>query len=122
MKSSRSSVLVVEWASFKKKPQGKKKNKSAKKQKKKSKPKKDTSKKAVEKEKCFHCNSNGYERRNYPSYLESLKMEKGEQPSEGMLIIESNLIVSSTSSWILDSDSSAHICMSIQGLIVEIRM
>ena len=34
-----------------------------------------------------------------------------------MLIIESNLTVSSTSSWILDSSSSAHICTLMQDLI-----
>ena len=33
-----------------------------------------------------------------------------------MLILESNLTVSSTSSWVLDSGSSAHLCTSIQGL------
>ena len=33
-----------------------------------------------------------------------------------MLIIESNLMVSSASSWILDSGSSAHLCTSMQGL------
>ena len=60
LKSSRHSVLIVEWAPSKKKSQGKKKNKSAKKQKKESKPKKDTLKKAVEKEKYFHCNSDSH--------------------------------------------------------------
>ena len=34
-----------------------------------------------------------------------------------MLIIESNLIVFSTSSWILDSGLSAYICTSMQGLV-----
>ena len=33
-----------------------------------------------------------------------------------MLVIESNLIVSSASSWILDSDSSAHLCTFMQDL------
>ena len=32
-----------------------------------------------------------------------------------MLIIESNLTVSSASSWVLDSGSSAHLCTSMQG-------
>ena len=82
-------------------------------QKKDSKPKKDTLNEAVRKEKCFHCNSDGHWRRNCPSYLESLKMKKDDQLSDGMLVIESNLIVSSTSSWVLDSGSSAHICTSI---------
>ena len=33
-----------------------------------------------------------------------------------MLIIESNLTISSASSWMLDSGSSAHLCTSMQGL------
>ena len=39
-----------------------------------------------------------------------------------MLIIESNLTISSTYSWILDSGSSAHICTSIKGLIESRRL
>ena len=39
-----------------------------------------------------------------------------------MLVIKSNLMVSSTSSWILDSSSSAHICTSMQGLIESRRL
>ena len=33
-----------------------------------------------------------------------------------MLVIESNLMISSASSWVLDSGSSAHLCTSMQGL------
>ena len=33
-----------------------------------------------------------------------------------MLIIESNLMIFSASSWVLDSGSSAHLCTSMQGL------
>ena len=33
-----------------------------------------------------------------------------------MLILESNLTISSASSWVLDSGSSAHLCTSMQGL------
>ena len=33
-----------------------------------------------------------------------------------MLVIESNLTISSASSWVLDSGSSAHLCTSMQGL------
>ena len=39
-----------------------------------------------------------------------------------MLVIESNLIIYSTSSWVLDSGSSAHICTSMQGLIESKRL
>ena len=41
---------------------------------------------------------------------------------EDMLIIESNLTISSTSSWVLDSGSSAHIYTSMQGLIENKRL
>ena len=40
------------------------------------------------------------------------KNKKAEKPGEGMLVFESNLTVSSTSSWVLDYGSSAHICTS----------
>ena len=49
----------------------------------------------------------------------TIKSRKKDGSFEGMfelLIIETNLIVSSSSSWILDSDSSAHLCTSIQDL------
>ena len=39
-----------------------------------------------------------------------------------MLVIKFNLMVSSTSSWILDSGSSAHIYTSMQGLIESRRL
>ena len=80
---------------------------------KKSKPKKDVPKKAEVKKKCFHCDAEGHWRRNYPLYLESLKNKKDDKPSKGMLVIESNLTISFTSSWVLDSDLSAHICTSM---------
>ena len=48
-----------------------------------------------------------------------MKNRKKDGPSEGtsdLLIIESNLTISSSSSWVLNSDSSAHLCTSMQGL------
>ena len=88
----------MEWTSSKRKSTRKKKVKSAKKQKKENRPKKKISKKTKAKEKCFHCDAEGHWRRNYPLYLECLKTKKDDKPSKGMLIIESNLMVSSTSS------------------------
>ena len=79
-----------------------------KKQKKDSKPKKNIPKKAADKGKCFHCDANDHWRKNYPLYLESLKTKKNNKPSKGVLVIESNLMVSSTSNWILDFGLSAH--------------
>ena len=49
----------------------------------------------------------------------SLKNKKGGAPSESisdLLVIETNFMVSSTSSWMIDSGSSAHLCTSMQGL------
>ena len=69
-----------------------------KKQKKESKPKKDGPKMAEAKGKYFHYHAEGHWKRNYPKYLESLRTKKDDKPSEGMLVIESNLLVSSTSS------------------------
>ena len=50
----------------------------------------------------------------------SLKKKKDNIPSEDMpdlLVIESNLIVSSTSSWVIDFDLSAYLCTSMQDLV-----
>ena len=93
-----------------------------KKQKKESKPKKDVPKKAEAKKKYFYCDAKGHWRRNCPLYLKSLKTKKGDKSSEGMLVIESNLMISSTSNWVLDSGSSAHICTSMQDLIENRRL
>ena len=77
LKNLRGIILIMEWTSSSKRKSGwKKKNKSMKKHKKESKPNKNASKKAVVKEKYFHCDADGNWRRNYPLYLESLKKEK----------------------------------------------
>ena len=123
LKSSKGTILAMEQTSLTKKKSGwKKKNKSTKKQRKESKPKKDVPKKAEAKKKYFHCDAESHQKWNYPLYLESLKIKKSDKPPEGMLIIESNLIISSTSSWVLDSGSSTHICTSMQGLIESRRL
>ena len=123
MKSSRDTVLTVEWtSSSKRKSTGKKKVKSVKKQKKESKLKKDGPKAAEAKGKCFHYHAKGHWRRNYPKYLESLKTKRSDKPSESILVIESNLMISSTSSWMLDSGLNAHICTSVQDLIESRRL
>ena len=81
MKDSKGLVLAMEWTSSKKKSYEKKK-KSAKKQKVEgTKKKKVEPKKKIDvKEKYFHCNSDGYQKRNCPTYLATLKNKK-EGPS-----------------------------------------
>ena len=113
LKSSRGTVLVVEQTSSKKNSTRKKKAKSTKKQKKESRSKKKVPNKAKLKEKYLHYHTEGHWRRNCPKYLESLKIKKDDKPFKGMLVMESNIKISSISSWILDSDSSAHICTSM---------
>ena len=90
-----------------------------KKQKNEAKPKKQVSKKADDKKKYFYCNAEGHWRKNCPAYLATIKSRKKDGPSEGMsdmLIIETNLIIFFSPSWVQDSGSSAHLCTSMQGL------
>ena len=111
LKSSKRSVLSVERASIpKRKSQDKKKPAKKLKKEKKEAPK---PKSTTDKGKCFHYNIAGHWKRNYPTYLADLKKAKVAEPSEGMLIFESNLMVTTNFSWLLDSGSSAHICTSI---------
>ena len=121
LKILRGTVLTVEQISSKKKSTFKKK-KLAKKQKNEAKPKKQVSKKADDKRKCFHCNVEGYWRRNYPTYLATVKSRKKDGLSEGIsdiLVIKINLTIFSSSSWVPDSGSSAYLCTSMQGLEEE---
>ena len=119
LKSSRDTVLAMEQSSSKRKSSFKKKKKLTKKQKNKAKPKKKIHKNANDKKKYFHCNVEGHWRRNCPVYLTTVKSRKKNEPSEGtseMLVIETNLMVPSYSSWVLDSGSSTHLCTSMQDL------
>ncbi|XP_073108763.1 uncharacterized protein [Elaeis guineensis] len=125
LKSSRiSTVLTIEHRSSSKRESSLKEKKSAKKLKKEKESKskkKDTPKKAAaSKGKYFYCHADGHWKRNCSLYLKSRKKQKVNAPSKGMsnlLVIESNLIVFSTSNWVLDSGSNAHICTSMQSLV-----
>ena len=116
LKSSRDMILTVEWAFSQRKSSFKKKKKSVKKQKNKAKPKKHVLKKADDKRKYFHCNVEGHWRRNCLAYSTTVKSRKKDGLSKYMsdlLVIETNLTIFSSSSWGLDSDSSAHLCTSM---------
>ena len=59
------------------------------------------------------------------SILKILESKKGDMPLEGvsnMLVIEFNITISFTFSWILDSSLNVHVCTSIQGLIESRRL
>ena len=120
LKSSKGTVLVTKQTSSSKRKSIEKKKKSMKKQKVENRPKKEVSKKkAAEKGKYFHYNNNGHWKRNCPAYLMSLKNKKDGTPFKDMsdlLIIETNIMISFTSSWIIDSGSSTHLCTSAQDL------
>ena len=98
LKSLRGTILTVERTSSKRKSTEKKKAKFVKKQKKENRSKKEVPSKVKAKKKYFHCHAEGHWRRNCLKYLKSLKTKKCDKPSEGILVIESNLMFSSTSS------------------------
>ena len=78
--------------------------------------KKGKANKPNDKGKCFHCGKDGHWKRNCKDYLNSLKVKPKENPSEGMLIIETNISIIHSTSWILDFAATTHICMSMQDL------
>ena len=81
--------------------------------------KKKAPKKANDKEKYFHCNVKGHQRRNYPAYLATVKNKKKNMPSKGtseLFIIKTNLMIFSSSSEILDFGLIAHLLTSVQDL------
>ena len=83
-------VLIVEWASCKRRSTWKKKKKLAKNQ------KKENPKKVDDKKKYFHYNVEGHWRRNCLTYLATVKNRKKDRSSEDMsdlLVIKANLMI-----------------------------
>jgi hypothetical protein len=68
-------------------------------------------------EECFHCHKKGHWYRNCNKYLEEQKKKKGNETSaSGINVIEINIAVSSSDSWVFDTRSMIHTCKSLQGL------
>jgi hypothetical protein len=66
---------------------------------------------------CFHCHAKGHWSRNCKKYLEDLKKKKGSETSaSGINIIEINIAISSSESWVFDTGSMIHIYKSLQEL------
>ena len=54
-------------------------------------------KEGADKGKCFHCNQDGYWKRNCPKYLDSKKAEKATQGKYDLLVVETCLVEYDTS-------------------------
>jgi hypothetical protein len=68
-------------------------------------------------EECFHYHKKGHWYRNYKKYLEEQKKKKGSETStSGINVIEINIAVSSSDSWVFDTGLMIHACKSLQGL------
>ena len=56
-------------------------------------------------------------KQEFKPYLEDLKKKKTfETSSRGIYVIEVNVTTSGSTSWVLDTDCGAHICMNMNGL------
>jgi hypothetical protein len=72
-------------------------------------------------EECFHYHKKGHWFRNCKKYLEEQKKEECETSSSGINVIEINIVVSSSDSWVFDIGSMIHTCKSLQGLSLSRR-
>jgi hypothetical protein len=68
-------------------------------------------------EECFHYHKKGHWFRNYKKYLE----EGSETSASGINVIEINIAVSSSDSWVFDIGLMIHTCKSLQGLSLTRR-
>lgn len=64
---------------------------------------------------CYHCKETGHWRRNCKAYLEGLKKKGNEiAMTSGIYVID--ILLSTSSSWVLDTGCGSHICLNVQGL------
>jgi hypothetical protein len=60
-------------------------------------------------EKCFHYHKKGHWFRNYKKYLEEQKKKTGSKTfASGINVIEINIVVFSSNSWVFDTESMIH--------------
>ena len=76
--------------------------------------KKNNSKDKDPKGKCFHCGVEGHWKRNCAKYLSELKNKK--KGKYDLLVLETYLVEDDSSTWIVDSGATNHICSSLQTL------
>ena len=62
--------------------------------------------------KCFHCKMSGHWKTHCPNFITKKKNKPGNSFS---LVIETFLMVVSTTSWCVDSGATDHICTTMQG-------
>ena len=65
---------------------------------------------------CFHCHAKGHCLRNYKKYLEDKKKNGGSTSASGIYLIEINIAIYLSDSWVFDTGSMIHTCKSLQGL------
>jgi hypothetical protein len=65
-------------------------------------------------EECFHYHKKGHWFRNYKKYFEEQKEKKGSETSVfGINVIEINIAVPSSDSWVFNTGSMIHTCKSL---------
>jgi transposase InsO family protein len=63
---------------------------------------------------CYYCKNKGHWRRNCPKYLADKKA--GKVPSSSGIFVIETLLATSSTDWIFDTGSCAHICRNVQAL------
>ncbi len=72
---------------------------------------------------CLFCGKRGHWKRDCRAYKAELKDKKaGKAPASGMFVIEINMSISSSKSWIFDTGCGTHICTDVQDLQISRRL